>query len=125
MRGPAKVGASETAVKMPVGRIAQELPVTVPRALPPNASSFTAIPTFTQTCSTPASPMFPSRGQASTLRSIPMTLPSLAKDWVARFPRVLLLSFLTRKPARWQISIWGRVFEGRPHGVLQNVIRYD
>jgi hypothetical protein len=38
-----------------------------------------AVGAFTRTCSTPASPTSPSRAQASTLRSIQMTLPSLAK----------------------------------------------
>jgi hypothetical protein len=44
-----------------------------------NASSFMAIPASTQTCSTPASPTFRSRAQASTLKSTPMTPPILAK----------------------------------------------
>jgi hypothetical protein len=42
--------------------------------------SFTAIPACTQTCSTPASRTFPSRAQASTLRSTRMTRPNLDED---------------------------------------------
>ena len=71
--------SNSTPTSIVISTTATPLPVTAPRALPPNASSFTAIPASTQTCSTPASPTFPSRAQASTLRSIPMTLPSLAK----------------------------------------------
>src|SRR5208283_3368556 len=44
--------------------------IQAPRALPPNASSFTPIPVSTRTCSTPASPTSPSLAPATRPRSL-------------------------------------------------------
>jgi hypothetical protein len=48
-------------------------PVTAPKALPPNACSFTPIPAFIPICSILGSPTFPSHARAMRPRSSPTT----------------------------------------------------
>jgi len=59
------IAANLTPTSIVISTTATPLPVTAPRALQPNASSFTPIPVSTRTCSTPASPMSRSRVPAT------------------------------------------------------------
>src|ERR1700676_2658748 len=65
--------SNSTPTSIVISTTATPLPVTAPRALPPNASSFTPIPVSTRTCSTPASPTSPSLVPATKPRSSPTT----------------------------------------------------